>query len=63
MENNKYERAIFTMAMSINKVRNRDGTGHGKLCISSLSKYESRSIIEAVGVISEFLLSRLDSSK
>lgn len=57
-----YERALFNMAVSINRVRNKEGTGHGKLCISSLSSNESHSIIESVGIIAEFLLNRLSES-
>jgi len=57
-----YERAMFNMATSINGVRNKEGTGHGKLCISALSSSESHSIIESVGIIAEFLLNRLGES-
>lgn len=55
-----YERAIFHMATGINRVRNKEGTGHGRLCITALSAEESHSIIESVGVIAEFLLNRLN---
>ncbi|PPK77335.1 abortive infection Abi-like protein [Methylobacter tundripaludum] len=55
-----YERALFSMATSINRVRNKEGTGHGKLCITALSPEESHSIIETVGIIAEFLLNRLN---
>ncbi|EMH1504881.1 hypothetical protein DMB99_16960 [Proteus mirabilis] len=54
-----YERALFELALSINKVRNREGTGHGRLCITSLSQNESLSIIQAVGLISEYMLNKL----
>jgi hypothetical protein len=57
-----YERAIFNMATAINRVRNKEGTGHGRLCISTLSEAESHSIIESVGVVTEFLLNRLNTS-
>lgn len=57
-----YERALFEMAISINRVRNKEGTGHGKLCITALSAEESHSIIESVGIIAEFLLNRLNES-
>jgi hypothetical protein len=50
------------MATAINRVRNKEGTGHGKLCISALSEVESHSIIESVGVVTEFLLNRLNDS-
>ncbi|HFW4839722.1 TPA: abortive infection family protein [Salmonella enterica subsp. enterica serovar Wangata] len=55
-----YERALFELALSINKVRNKEGTGHGRLCITSLSQDESHSIIQAVGLISEYMLNRLN---
>ena len=57
-----YERAIFSMATAINRVRNKEGTGHGRLCISALSDVEAHSIIESVGVVAEFLLNRLHAS-
>lgn len=57
-----YERAIFSMATAINRVRNKEGTGHGRLCISALSDEEAHSIIESVGVVTEFLLNRLNAS-
>lgn len=55
-----YERALFELALSINKVRNKEGTGHGRLCITSLSQNESHSIIQSVGLISEYMLNRLN---
>ncbi|MEW8680737.1 MAG: abortive infection family protein [Candidatus Thiodiazotropha endolucinida] len=58
----EYERAIFNMAVAINRVRNKEGTGHGRLCISALSNEEAKSIIESVGIVTEFLLGRLNAS-
>ncbi len=55
-----YERALFELALSINRVRNKEGTGHGRLCITSLSRNESHSIIQAVGLISEYMLKKLN---
>ena len=57
-----YERALFNIATSINRVRNKEGTGHGRLCITALSDEESHSVIESVGIIAEFLLNRLNES-
>ena len=57
-----YERAIFHMAVAINRVRNKEGTGHGRFCISALNKSEAHSIIESVGIVTEFLLNRLEDS-
>jgi hypothetical protein len=55
-----YERALFEIALSINRVRNKEGAGHGRLCISALTPKESHSIIQAVGIVAEFLLDRLN---
>lgn len=55
-----YERALFGLALSINRVCNREGTGHGRLCVASLSQNESYSIIQAVGLVSEYMLNKLD---
>lgn len=57
-----YERAIFNLAIMINRVRNKEGTGHGRLCITELSDNESHSIIQSVGIVADFLLNRLNES-
>lgn len=57
-----YERALFDIAISVNRVRNKEGTGHGKLYATALNTFESTSIIEAVGIVTEFLLNRLNQS-
>jgi len=58
-----YERAIYQMAISINRVRNKEGTGHGRLCITELKNYEGLSLIQSVGVVAEFLLNRLKKNR
>ena len=57
-----YERAIFNMAIMINRVRNKEGTGHGRLCITELSENESHSIIQSVGIVADFMLNRLNEN-
>ena len=54
-----YERAIFHMAISVNRVRNKEGTGHGRLRATGLTGYEGNSLIQSVGVVAGFLLNRL----
>jgi hypothetical protein len=55
----KVERALYELACSINKLRNKEGTGHGRPFISSVTKGEAKMAIESIGIISEYLLSRL----
>jgi Abortive infection C-terminus len=54
-----YERAIYHLAISINRVRNKEGTGHGRLKTTDLTDYEGNSLIQSVGLVAEFLLNRL----
>jgi len=54
-----YERAIYQIAISINRVRNKEGTGHGRLKTTDLTDYEGNSLIQSVGIVAQFLLNRL----
>lgn len=58
-----FERSIYQIAIAINRVRNKEGTGHGRLHITSLKDYEGISLIQSVGVVAEFLLNRLKNSR
>lgn len=55
----KLERALYELGCSINKLRNKEGTGHGRPFSSSVTEHEARVAIESIGVISEFLLAAL----
>lgn len=55
----RVERALFELACSINNLRNKQGTGHGRPVQSTLTEAEGRLSIESIGVISEYLLSKL----
>ena len=57
-----FERAQFEVALAVNRIRNKEGTGHGKLSVTALSIEDSSSLIETVGVIAGFLLNRLNNS-
>jgi hypothetical protein len=58
----KVERAIYQFACSINKLRNKDGTGHGRPYMSTVTEDEAKLAIEGIGVISKFLLSKLHTN-
>ncbi|AAF96302.1 abortive infection family protein [Vibrio cholerae] len=55
----EYEKAMFNMALAINRVRNKEGTGHGRISVTKLSDTEGENIVQMVGVIADFLLHRL----
>lgn len=57
------ERNIFDLAISINKLRNKEGTGHGRPWLPKVTNDEAKFAIEAIGIIGEFLLKKLEGIK
>jgi len=56
------ERAMFQTACAINRLRNKQGTGHGRPWLSTLTESDARAAIEMVGCIAGFLLSKLNEN-
>ena len=54
------EKSMYTVARSVNKLRTREGTGHGYRWLTSLSRDESKVATEFMGVISEYMLALHD---
>lgn len=50
---------LYELGCSINKLRNKAGTGHGRPFVSELSDSDAKLAIESMAVISEYLLKRL----
>ena len=59
----KVERAMYELACSINALRNKQGTGHGRPWLPDLTNNEAKFAIESMGVISEYLLDKLRNKK
>ncbi len=57
------ERAMFQTACAINRLRNKEGTGHGRPWLPSITNTEATATIEMVGSIASFLLSKLDENR
>lgn len=55
----RVERAVYEFACSINKLRNKEGTGHGRPFMSNVTDDEAKLAIEGIGVVSKYLLSKL----
>lgn len=55
----KIERAMFEMACAVNGLRNKQGTGHGRPWLPSVSDAEAKTAIEIMGTIAEAILMRL----
>jgi len=59
----RMERALYETACSINNLRNKQGTGHGRPWIPDLKASEVKAAIESIGVISELILDNLEYKK
>jgi len=53
------ERGLFVAALGVNRVRNKQGAGHGRPWVSTLSSEEAKAAIEVVGSIAAYLLGKL----
>ncbi|WP_223258730.1 abortive infection family protein [Trinickia symbiotica] len=45
------ERSVFELAIALNRLRNKEGTGHGRPLLSSVSDADTRLAIEGMGAI------------
>ena len=53
------ERGLFQAAIAVNKLRNKEGSGHGRPWLPSLKHEEAKASIELVGSLSAYLLAKL----
>lgn len=56
----KFERTLYELAVTVNKVRNKEGTGHGRPFLATISDIEATAAVESMGVVAEFLLNKLE---
>ncbi|MCP6682298.1 abortive infection family protein [Bacillus nakamurai] len=55
----RFEISLYELGCTINNMRNKQGTGHGRPFLPTISEAEAKAAIEGMGMISEFLLSKL----
>lgn len=54
---------LYLLANAVSRLRNAEGTGHGRPTLPDLTEAESRLTIQAMGLISQFLLDRMDEKR
>lgn len=59
----KAERAMFALAVGINAMRNRLGTGHGRPWLPEITDIEARAAVQFMGTIAEWMLHAHDRSR
>ena len=57
------EREMYELACAINRLRNKQGTGHGRPWVPDLAEDEAKAAVEFIGTISEIMLSKLRQKK
>ncbi len=57
------ERNLFEIACKINRLRNKQGSGHGRPFLPDLTNKESIEAIRLIGIISEKMLNKLNEKK
>jgi hypothetical protein len=54
------ERGMFQSALAINRLRNKQGTGHGRPWLPVITDHEAKAAIETVGTIAAYMLAKLE---
>ncbi|AJS58272.1 abortive infection family protein [Paenibacillus sp. IHBB 10380] len=55
----KYERALYDLGCAINNMRNKEGTGHGRPFMPTITQAEAYSAIQSIGIISDYMIRKL----
>jgi len=55
------ERGMYQTAVGINRLRNKEGTGHGRPWISGITEIQAEAAIEMAGVIAGYMLDKLSN--
>ena len=55
----RLERAMYEAGCAVNALRNKEGTGHGRPWLPSVSDVQARASIQLMGIVSSFLLGAL----
>lgn len=53
------ERGMFEMSLAVNRLRNKQGTGHGRPWLPTITDEEAKAAIETVGTVAAYMLAKL----
>ncbi|OCX77467.1 hypothetical protein A6M27_00290 [Acidithiobacillus thiooxidans] len=57
------ERSAYDLACAANKLRNKEGVGHGRPWLPTITDVQARLAIQSMGLVSELLLEKLEQTK
>ncbi len=52
----RLERALYEAGCAVNALRNREGTGHGRPWLPTVTEVQGRGAVQLIGIVAEFLL-------
>lgn len=52
----RLERALYEAGCAVNALRNKQGTGHGRPWVASVTDAEAKAAVQLIGIVSSFLL-------
>jgi hypothetical protein len=56
----QYERVLYNLGCAVNTLRNREGTGHGRPFLPTLSQAEAANAVQAIGLVCDYMLQKLE---
>ena len=59
----RVEAALYRLGCAANTLRNKEGTGHGRPFLSTVTDTQARTAIESMGIVAELLLNTLATRK
>ncbi|MBN8656609.1 MAG: abortive infection family protein [Anaerolineae bacterium] len=59
----KVERALYESGCAVNGLRNKEGTGHGRPWIPSVTIVQAKLAVQQMGIIAEYMLAALKSGQ
>ncbi|WP_144481471.1 abortive infection family protein [Cytobacillus oceanisediminis] len=54
----RFEASLYELGCSLNNLRNKEGTGHGRPFLTTITDSEAKSAIESMGMIAAFLMNK-----
>jgi hypothetical protein len=59
----RLQRAFYDAACAVNTLRNKQGTGHGRPWVPSITEGDARVAIQTMGLVAEMMLATLKQAK
>ncbi|MEA4882973.1 MAG: abortive infection family protein [Clostridia bacterium] len=57
----QYERVLYHLGCAVSTLRNKEGTGHGRPFLPTLSQAEAANAVQAIGLVCDYMLQKLDA--